>query len=701
MKWKKILLACLTFVFVFSGVFGFYKEALGTSTSPVDFIRGQGTLEDVQEWRNSLTPEQITAMEEEARAAQEASVAAGTTATPGPTSPEKPKFEVQCSIWNGLDIQCWAAWFSYNIILTIASWIAGVSGLLYDAILQFTVVQMAANFNTNKGFIEAAWIILRDVVNILFLFVLLMAGIMTIIKGFESGTSKKVATVIVVALLINFSMFFTKIVIDASNFIAVEFYNAIVIQNTGSDAWQGIAGVFMKQLSIATIFKTAAEAEGNHLQIIYISLGGSVILLVLAAVLFIASIMFLVRYIILLILLVASSAAIGSWILPSLKKSIFDKWWSALIGQAFFAPVFIFFIYLTLLMTRELAKVTGAEGKNWSSLFIGSGGNLNPSLAIGLVINLLIVLGFLIGSIIVSKKLSGMAGDGAGKMNTLVGGAALGGAALLGRNVIGRSAAGLANSMGEPKGAAGLFLKNRLSGLSKRTYDLRNATGAGSVIGSDFGKGTKNSFASRQKLRDEKAAANAKQISDEMSPDGKNTYRELYAKNWKRKLTGGGGYRGKLIRDDKAKAESNALLARQESEHKMLESQVEIEKNKHGYDHFKQQAEHGEEQLTSLRQALSIAMANGNTSQQQAIESQIAAEKQKVSDSKKEMSRIDQVVNNTDMGGKKISDLISESQAGVAKTKAKIGKIGKDAEVSQKDILKALEKMNKGLEKDK
>jgi hypothetical protein len=374
MKWKKILLSCLTILFFIS-----------TFLSNINFAYAQ-TPPPNPNPPAGLTP-------------------AGTPAplsapAPAPTATPEKFEKVSCG-WS-LDFVCWAAYFSYNVLLTISSWIAGVSGLLYDTIINFTVLNMAANFDANKSFIEAAWIIMRDVVNILFLFVLLIAGIMTIINGFESGTSKKVATVVVVALLINFSMFFTKIIIDASNFISIEFYNSMKTTDSGGNDWQGIAGVFMEKLDIASIYSSKdLKTPPNDLQIIYISLGGSVILLVLAAVLFIASIMFLVRYIILIILLIASSAAIGSWILPSLKKSIFDKWWSALIGQAFFAPVFLFFIYLTLLITTELVK--SSKGLSWSSLFLGVGENANPIGVINLVLNLLIVLGFLIGSIIVSK----------------------------------------------------------------------------------------------------------------------------------------------------------------------------------------------------------------------------------------------------------------------------------------------------------
>jgi hypothetical protein len=127
-----------------------------------------------------------------------------------------------------------------------------------------------------------------------------------------------------------------------------------------------------------------------------------------------------------------------------LKKSVFDKWWSALIGQAFFAPVFLFFLWLSLRMTTGLTEGMFKNTKDisWSGVFLAE----NPSEAINLVMMYLVVMAFLIGSIIVSKTLSNMAGSSAGKITGFIGGTALGAASFAGRNTIGRFGNSVANS---------------------------------------------------------------------------------------------------------------------------------------------------------------------------------------------------------------------------------------------------------------
>ena len=68
-----------------------------------------------------------------------------------------------------------------------------------------------------------AWGIVRDIVNIFFIVSLVYIGIMTILGIHASENKKMVGMVVLIALVINFSLFTTKIVIDASNIMAKGF----------------------------------------------------------------------------------------------------------------------------------------------------------------------------------------------------------------------------------------------------------------------------------------------------------------------------------------------------------------------------------------------------------------------------------------------------------------------------------------------
>src|SRR3989344_890918 len=78
-----------------------------------------------------------------------------------------------------------------------------------------------------KDFIATIWGIVRDFANIFFILILLYAAIQIILDLGHGGGKKMVAMVILVALLVNFSLFFTKVVIDSSNIVALIFYNKI------------------------------------------------------------------------------------------------------------------------------------------------------------------------------------------------------------------------------------------------------------------------------------------------------------------------------------------------------------------------------------------------------------------------------------------------------------------------------------------
>lgn len=622
-----------------------------------------------------------------------------------PPDPDKPKYikGVTCSslseIFNPL---CLIASLTYNVVLTMASWFAGASGLVFNMIMQFTVLQMADNIK--GGFIEQGWKILRDIVNIMFIFVLLFTGIMTIIQGFSSGTSKKIATVIVVALLINFSLFFTKIIIDSSNIIAVQFYESIKGQSAPGDS-SGIAGQFIVATKIGSLYSPGGGPPSGvidqvggadkYLQIILTSIGGSIILVVLGIIIFIASLMLITRFIVLIFVMIASSAAIGSWIVPKLKSQIWDKWWNALIGQAFFAPIFLLFLLLTLMLVTQLKP---APNITWAALFTG-----NPSAGIGLIMNYLIIVGSLVGTLIISKSLSNMAGGSAGKITSFMGGAVMGTTAFAGRNFVGRTAGNLAKKM-DPTGAGSLFLKSRLEGLSKKTYDPRNAGfGVSKIIGDDLGKGTKQSFALNQAKRDEAAAKRAKSISDDVNPNdtggpgGKpRTYREIYETSRVRVLTGGGGHRANVLKNKAKKDELKAKQQLQKGELDSLEREVKNYKTSQGYEGFQRASETQQQEINVLQTALGAAIAAGNAAREASIRGRLSTAQKSLVTTKVNISRIDDAIPNlTVSGGKTYKERKDELEEQIKETGGAAKKVGETKDASTKDLLKAIEKMNK------
>jgi hypothetical protein len=434
----------------------------------------------------------------------------------------------------GFKVDCWVANFAYHVIMTPAAWFLSTTGSLFDWSINTSIVNMAPNYFPNiysgvlnndaryDGAINAGWKIFRDMANILFIFILLYISISTIIGG-VNGTGKKVATVIIVAILINFSMFFTKVVVDFSNTIAISFYNQItssinpdeskILYSSDKELRQAtgekssLAGVFIAKTRIATLYNIGSSkdfsqidtSKSGNLYIIQQSMFGAVVMVILGIVLLFASILMFTRFIVLAFVLMLSSFALASYLIPQLKSNVFDKWFSALVGQAAVAPVFIAMIYISILFIEQTPILnTGAAG--FEDVMKAS---------TQLWINYAMVIGFIIMSLSIAKSLSEKAGKESGKITSFLGGAAIGTAAFAGRHTLGRGARALGNNI-EGNTAFSRLAQRSLLGVGKSSFDARGIKGIDKVSGGmDVGKaGGKGGFdksrSDAMKKRDER-----------------------------------------------------------------------------------------------------------------------------------------------------------------------------------------------------
>ena len=120
---------------------------------------------------------------------------------------------------------------AYYIFYVVPGFLLGVVANFFNVIVSLALSSVLYD----NDFIPAAWTVVRDISNIFFLLILLYVGVQTIL-GLGHGTKKIIAQVVIMALLINFSMFFTKIVIDASNILALVFYNKIDVSTSVNGA---------------------------------------------------------------------------------------------------------------------------------------------------------------------------------------------------------------------------------------------------------------------------------------------------------------------------------------------------------------------------------------------------------------------------------------------------------------------------------
>ena len=414
--------------------------------------------------------------------------------------------------------------FAY-VIMQVMSLLLWLAGSLLNFILNVTIIQMSAKIGNMEG-IDIAWKTIRDVLNMAFIFVLLYNAILVIIsRRSTSEIQKIIGGIVITALLINFSMFFTKIIIDASNIVTVGFYKSIqdaghpaTITNGGNTTTidGGISGAFVNAVKISGFFSTkgvenlSINGKSDNTSLFILCMAGAILFLILALVFFAVSALFIVRFITLIFLLIISPVGFIGFGLPQLR-TYQDQWWKTLLGQAIFAPLYMIMTWaiLTLISSKgfiDIAKTSTGQPASWASLFTGGDGS-----GMGLMLNFVLVIGLVILSLKIAKDKSSegsnLIGQFAGQLTTLAGGAMLGGGALLARQTLGRAGNNLANREGlkdkaSKSGIGGWAARQTLKASNvsaQSTFDARSSmTKLSDSLGvkTDFGKSGKTTVKS-------------------------------------------------------------------------------------------------------------------------------------------------------------------------------------------------------------
>jgi hypothetical protein len=408
-------------------------------------------------------------------------------------------------------------WIAASLIwvaVTIMVWV----GWLFDLTINQTVIGFNAWINGDVlKAISTGWTFFRDIANIAIigLFVFIAINLILGIKTY--GDRKLIARVLVVAVLINFSFLFTRIIINFSNAIAVQFAKVQPLGDTGTAAGTApldIAGKFTDLMGVKGWSNTKDSlqqiAQNNNSAWIALMHAFMVVIVALgvAIVLLYGTILLIARALIFIFLLVTSSLAFATYLLPTWASSDFGwkAWWTALFKNAMLAPIMMLFLAVTLQISQGLvAALNGATGQTAAgNAAANNGTGVLGALAvhpddpknISALLIYIIVLGLLYGAIRISNKFSGAAGQfawsgtlpfasGLGNLGLNSLGVSLRSAGLLGRNTIGAGSEALGKKFNEAARNAGQgtwrnFSFDKLSqgfkSAAKRDYNPGNLT---------------------------------------------------------------------------------------------------------------------------------------------------------------------------------------------------------------------------------
>jgi len=401
----------------------------------------------------------------------------------------------------------------YVFTVGIFSSIAYICAFFFDL-----AVQLSLNSTTYAlGFLTTSWTIIRDLSNMAFIFILIYIAMEVMLLADDSQTMRTLIAVIVVALLINFSFFFTRVAIDAGNLLALQFYNAIQAPNIGatsasslSSALSGGAtnnqapassiasnltslasasqtkdltasimnGIQVQNIISSNSFKQYTQANQGVVSSMYIFIALATIYIsvgiafgILAGSFLYAGAKFMLRIVGLWFIIIFSPLALVAAAMPNAtaNKLFKDYWLKNLVNFSFYPAVFLFmFLVLSRFMTELNKDGNFLNGVFGQSLTASNDFSLAFLNILSAIANVGIRLGFVVAMMylalsaadIIAKYRGDITSPWARKASGWMGNMITGGAF----GVVGRTAV-----------RAGNFVSGGRLGMQDLTFDPRNS----------------------------------------------------------------------------------------------------------------------------------------------------------------------------------------------------------------------------------
>ncbi|HEY4486300.1 MAG TPA: hypothetical protein VJB70_01015 [Candidatus Paceibacterota bacterium] len=410
-----------------------------------------------------------------------------------------------------------------NLLFILATWFLGMTGNLLDTAITYSI---SPAFYDIPG-IVIGWGVFRDIVNIAFIAILVYIAIGTILQLSGVSTKQMLVTLVVVALLVNFSFFLANTVIRTSNTLASALYGQIMppsAQTEGSFKFFGsgrgfsnkesLSGKLINGLDLPSMVDSKTLNDLSFTDAAVARLLGAIAIFIAAFVFLAGAILFILRIVTLAFVLLISPLAFAAAILPA-TNTYWNQWLSKLMGNAFVAPAYMLFLFAIIAIVQTKTPIT-LQTDTLASVFDITKSTYDYPMAGRVFLNYAVIIGLLLGAQKLTQTMaSGIAGLSV-KYAGRATGFAMGATAFAGRRTIGRGFRALANSeavknLGFTKDSEGNLLEKRgwggkvgrFSGEkivqgaqfgAQSTFDVRAGkigaatSGLAGIVGADFGK---------------------------------------------------------------------------------------------------------------------------------------------------------------------------------------------------------------------
>lgn len=302
------------------------------------------------------------------------------------------------------------------ILIPVISFI----GKLMTVVIRLLISIAQYNDFINSAAVSKGWIIMRDIFNMVFIIILLVIAFATVLKIEKYSYKRLLGGLLLAAILVNFSKLICGVIIDFAQVLMLTFVNAFKAVGEGNLA---------EMLGLKDLINLDPEVDPvtiakEKISALFLGLIMSIVALIVVTIIMM---IFLFRIIILWFIVLLSPIAFMASVLPYFQKYS-RQWWDKFVAQVIIGPVLAFFLWLSFSIVQETQETPSQGGLYQTVAPPGSEGaeklledtDLRATVSGAgkpqYVLNFVIGIAMLIGSLMVAQQIGVVGGKMAGSM---------------------------------------------------------------------------------------------------------------------------------------------------------------------------------------------------------------------------------------------------------------------------------------------
>ncbi|MCA9371257.1 MAG: hypothetical protein KC680_04825, partial [Candidatus Peregrinibacteria bacterium] len=154
-----------------------------------------------------------------------------------------------------------------NIVVMIATAMQMLAFLIFNFLQWFLDPLFILSLNETKA-LQDIWKYSRDIVNVIFAFMLIFAGIYTVVTGQKELVQQKFKRFILAVILVNFSWFFPRVILDVANVLTATIYQIPAgLSQSGDIPCKDYEGIDCRVIDEVRYFKNCANPPSGFIKI--------------------------------------------------------------------------------------------------------------------------------------------------------------------------------------------------------------------------------------------------------------------------------------------------------------------------------------------------------------------------------------------------------------------------------------------------